>query len=314
MAKASALRLFIESIALLNYSFLTLIELIKETKRTGIDVIIFSDRQTGLLSAIVGRIMRKKIIFSEGNLYPWYVSKPFKANVFSRIVTPVLGILACKISTNIRAQSNKIRRGMLDFGIAGRKIYVIPGGVDTDIFRPEDFTSIRNVIQIGFVGRLSEEKGALLLSQTISETTAEGILFAIVGTGNYLEKIKSMSNVKTFGNVPHDKLPQIMNSCDFFLVPHRDLALTVLEEMSCGKPIIAIECEDIREGVAHMSNGILCDANATSFSKAIVYLANNPDLLYTMGKNARATAINKYSWTHIAELWKQILVQKQMIA
>ena len=65
----------------------------------------------------------------------------------------------------IRAQSILIKRGMICYGILDEKIEIIPAGVDTNTSKL--YNHIENNFMIGFLGRLTDEKGASLLYDII---------------------------------------------------------------------------------------------------------------------------------------------------
>lgn len=301
-SKVTSFRLFMESLVVFNFSILAFLEVLKQKES---EVVIFSDRQTGLLPCLGARLLRKVVIFSEGSSYPWYWSKYFIPSPLSKGATLFFGRLACSLSHKIRAQSISIKEGMIRVGVKRDKITLIPGGVDTNLFTPSDGqTLIDHQFTVGFVGRLTDEKGAPFLWEIARKN---GSRFLIVGSGAYEDQISSIENAEVYPSASRSKLAKLMNQCDAFVAPHPDPSLTILEEMACAKPVIAQDSVDMRSIITNMFNGILCKPNYEEFHKAITLLKEKPSLREELGRNARKTAV-ALSWKNIGELWVELIM------
>jgi glycosyltransferase involved in cell wall biosynthesis len=300
-SKATPIRLLLGSMASLCYSLLALFEVLKEKES---QVLIFSEKNIGVMPALFARLLRKRVIFSEGNPYPWYWSKFFRPSPLSKGANLFFGRLACNLSNVIRAQSTSIEAGMIRSGIDHRKIVIIPGGVDTDLFKPvNNLPEKSHEFTVGFVGRLTDEKGAPLLYEIAKRNQSR---FLVVGRGIYENKLSSLTNVMVVSNVSRTELARLINTCDIFVAPHPDASLTVLEEMACGKPVIALESKDMRNVITHMKSGLICRADSEEFCKTIEDLRENSPLRERLGVNAREVAI-ELSWQKIGERWLSLL-------
>jgi glycosyltransferase involved in cell wall biosynthesis len=295
--RLTSFHLLIELFSIFNFSLLALFAFLRQK---GSDVLIFSDRQSGLLPCLAAKIMGKEVIFSEGNSYPWYWSKYFRPSTVSRVATLLFGVFASRVSDKIRVQSASIRNAMVRIGIRAEKIRVIPGGVDTSLFRPQSKSeSAGHDLVVGFVGRLTNEKGAPLLYEIAKRISLK---FVVIGTGFYEKQLSSLKNARVVSSRSRVELSRLIDSCDIFVAPHPDPSLTILEEMSSGKPVIALDSPDMRTVVEHMSNGLLCKASFEEFCDAIETLSNNLPLRENLGRNARESALG-YSWEKIGEKW-----------
>jgi len=93
-------------------------------------------------------------------------------------------------------------------------------------------------------------------------------------------------NIRYVGKVDLNQLVNLYNFCDMFLFPTRSegLALTVLEAMACGKPIITTDCASMPEVIREGHNGFLCEMNnVDDYAEKIHYLAQDKHLQVDMG-------------------------------
>lgn len=74
------------------------------------------------------------------------------------------------------------------------------------------------------------------------------------------------------------------------------LSLAILEAMILGKPIVASNTGGIPEQIASGETGLLVDNTVAEITKAILRLLKDTELADMLGTNARALAINKFSW------------------
>jgi glycosyltransferase involved in cell wall biosynthesis len=80
-----------------------------------------------------------------------------------------------------------------------------------------------------------------------------------------------------------------------------------IESLFCGVPVISTKCGDIKDFIKDGYNGILIAdyRDAEAFSRAILKLLDNPDLLREFSKNASSSA-KKMELMDISLKWKQI--------
>ena len=78
-------------------------------------------------------------------------------------------------------------------------------------------------------------------------------MFWIVGEGEEDKALRSfadgnnLKNVKFYGSVPHDSLPDLYQRSDFFILPSLSEGnpLALLEAMACGLPIIVSDAPSL---------------------------------------------------------------------
>lgn len=307
-AKVNVFILFLETLSiLLFYNFQIIINIIK-LKKHGLNLVILSERYSGTIQIMICKLLKIKTIFSEGNPYPWY--SPFSTKRPSAIswgVNLSFGKLACKLTDKIRAQSTLIKRGMINYGIPKDKIEIITGGVDTNTFRPYNYIETDYVI--GFLGRLTEEKGASLLYDIVKACEKElpKAKFIVRGSGPYEIMLKNLKNVIFQQTVPRNILPIFINKASVFISTYYDFSLSDLEILSCGKPLIKINTPEMNELFKNYEEVIFCNRNVKDFVEKIKLLYENKDLCKKLGENARKKVEKEFDWKVIGKQWVELI-------
>jgi len=140
------------------------------------------------------------------------------------------------------------------------KFIHIPAFIDDSKFYPlrqeqkeklrEKYKLEKDRKYILYVGRLEPLKGIELLIETIRELREEGnkLELLVVGDGFLKGKVKSYSFVKYLGKIPHNRMNEIYNIADLFVLPsyYENCPLVVLEAMASGCLILASEVGDVK--------------------------------------------------------------------
>ncbi len=126
--------------------------------------------------------------------------------------------------------------------------------------------AISSVIDIIFVGRISEEKGLATVLPVLSKH--HGLTIAIVGEGPDFEKLKAQykqcSHIKFHGKQSHINTITLLQKSKFLLFPsiwYEGMPMTIIESFSLGKPIIAYNFGAMKTMIKHNFNGLLYSSN-----------------------------------------------------
>ncbi len=177
------------------------------------------------------------------------------------------------------------------------KIEVIHNGIDGDKYLNKiDVKKKKKELRLddrfspvlGFVGRLSSEKGLTYLLKAIKLLTNDfnNILLIIAGEGELLDDLKSEtrelgieSNVSFLG--PRHDISEILQLLDIFILPseREGLSLVLIEASAASLPIIATDVGGNRQVVGDGKNGfVVKPKDATSLYKAIREIIMNKNL------------------------------------
>lgn len=167
-------------------------------------------------------------------------------------------------------------------------------GVDTNKFKfdEERYSKrknevLKNKIKLLVIGRVEEEKGLKYLIESIAILVKEypDIQLSIVGPkGNcfewLIENIKLLDiekNVQYLGIIQRKDLAGVINDHDIIIIASfiETLGMTMLEALSCGKPVVATKCGGPEEFITK-NNGILVPArDASALAQGISQVINN---------------------------------------
>lgn len=186
--------------------------------------------------------------------------------------------------------------------------FLSPNYVDLAKFKGQQSREIdksNKKIKLLFVGRFEEEKGLRLLIKSfkILQEKYDNIELTMAGDGTLREWIEdfikkyNIKNVNLLGMVHHDKLPNIYNSADIFILPSytEGSPASLIEAMSCGTASIATAVGDSQKIIKNEYNGILIPpGNIKKLIEGIQLLIDNKDLFNRVRKNGRPSII-KYT-------------------
>lgn len=169
---------------------------------------------------------------------------------------------------------------------------------------------------IGYVGRLSGEKGVLNFIEAMP--LVQECDFIIIGDGNLRSEIteyifeKNLSNkVKLTGWIPHDKLPNYLNELKLLILPSytEGLPNIMLEAMACGTPVLATKVGAIPDIIKDGETGFFLEDNSPEcIAKSILNILNMPDeKLEQVSESARKFVEDEFTFEKVAARWGQIL-------
>ena len=215
--------------------------------------------------------------------------------------------------------SSKTLKVSLENGLEKDKLEIIPFGVDTNIFKPNPVPREKKLFQILSVGYLIERKGFEYLIKSVNEVLKihDNVKLKIVGTGplenqikNLIKELKLEKNVEIICNISDEKLLELYNSSDIFVLPSivdsqgntEGLGVVLLEAMACKLPVIGSNIGGIPDIVHDRINGILVpQKNISKLSKSINELIENEDIRKSLAFNGFKMVREHFSWKKIAK-------------
>jgi glycosyltransferase involved in cell wall biosynthesis len=174
-----------------------------------------------------------------------------------------------------------------------KRAYYVPNGVNEDLFKPIKPLREEGDLVVGHVGKECPAKGQ-----------REFILPAIQATG-----CKSATNLRTFKDkLPHTEMPNIYNEMDVFVVASTEDGTPnpALEAAACGRPIISNKIGNMPEFIIDGWNGFIVPRKLNAYIEKIMYFRANRDELIRMGKNARKTVEEGWTWKIQAENYRKM--------
>lgn len=288
-------------------------------------VIIISRHATFFIFSIGGedlvipvlllRLMRKTVALMPGGIATkGYLIKKDPLSKFLSLLTFFNFLLANRL---IIYSSSLIKEANLT-SYYRKTVIAYEHFVDFRIFLPKKKIDERlNVI--GYIGRLSEEKGVQNLITAIPLVLAQrpDMHFLICGEGNLSCDVGRMiknysldSNVKTIKWIPHENVPQYLNELKLLVLPSftEGLPNILLESMACGTPVIAASVGSIPDIISDGKNGFLLESNSPKLIAAkIIELISKPELLKQVSETAIKWVQENFNQERTKKVWKDIL-------
>ena len=149
---------------------------------------------------------------------------------------------------------------------------------------------------IGYIGRLSAEKGILNLIKSfplILETNPN-LKLVIIGDGpekNFIEKFikkeKIGNQIELKGWVNHDEIPDYLNKFKLVVIPSftEGLPNIMLESTACSTPVLATPVGSIKDVISHEENGFIMENNSPETIKENILRALNHENLINIGES-----------------------------
>ena len=171
---------------------------------------------------------------------------------------------------------------------------------------------------VGYIGRLSEEKGVLNFVKAISEILKgrDEIKFLIGGDGELRDEIERFldeenlnERVKLVGWIPHDKLPDYLNKLKLVVLPSytEGLPNIMLEAMACGTPVLAMSVGGIPEVIEDGNTGFILENNSPECIAKNVIRVLNYQNLDKIVENARRLVEKEFTYAAAAGRYRKIL-------
>jgi glycosyltransferase involved in cell wall biosynthesis len=220
----------------------------------------------------------------------------------------------------------------LKWGIPEKKIRIIPGGIDTEIFNP--FRKFRNIRKDY---NIDGDEFLLLSVKIFSLSNTLGLLnaikafaqflnqkpkakYIIVGDGkgriyleNLIKKLKLEKEVILTGAIDSKELINYYRSSNatmHFFSYDPSISISMLESLACGAPIIATNTGEV-PNIFPNDVGIIIDPKIKKFAEAIEILYENKNMRNKMAKNAWHLVKKRLNMKVIVEqyvkLYKELL-------
>jgi glycosyltransferase involved in cell wall biosynthesis len=195
---------------------------------------------------------------------------------------------------------------------------IIPLGVDTKIFKCSNKNGTSQRLKILFAGTIESYKGIkyLIEGMQIVLKSCQDVKLLLAGGGREIEYYKALvekaglnGKVKFLGPIEFSKMPELYKKCDIFCLPSmfEAFGLSIIQAMSCGKPVISTRVGGIPEIIKEEKSGILVPpGDAERLASAIIRLAKHKTLRQKMGAYNRKLCLAKYDWNVIVGRFEEI--------
>jgi glycosyltransferase involved in cell wall biosynthesis len=208
--------------------------------------------------------------------------------------------------------------------VPAHKVHQIDNGIDTQRFQrqmsPEAAKQALGLDParpvLGFVGRLSDEKGLPYLLEALAHhmPSQASLQVIIVGEGDARPALQAQIQQLGLGKQVHllgnrRDTPLIYSAMDVFVLPSvlEAFPMVLLEAMSCGCPVVATDVGEVSRIIKTNQTGIMTPSRSPeALGQAIQDLLANPQWAHRMGQDASARVSAMFSAQAMAQQYLRV--------
>ncbi len=229
----------------------------------------------------------------------------------------------CRKADHITVICEGLKHDLIERGIPGGKITVVPNGVEVERFKPEhkderlaESLGVKGKTVFGFIGTFFLFEGLELLIQAAEKITSfrDDVRFLIVGGGREEGRLKTMTEelglqdkVILPGRIPHEMINKYYALIDVFVYPRISKRITELvtplkplEAMAMQKMIIGSSVGGIKELVLDGFNGVLFrTGDVDDLASKCLNVLEDSGRMGQMAQQARDYVIKQRNWLSI---------------
>ena len=234
-------------------------------------------------------------------------------------------------ATHVVTLTDTMRRYLIDRGVDGWKISVVPNAVDADAFVEVERDAVlaerlgfsRNETVVGYVSSFSRYEGIEFLIDAVAKLRVDGrpVRGLLVGDGDVRDELEAqaeaqgVSDAITFtGRVPHVDVQSYYGLIDIFVVPrtndrvcHLVSPLKPYEAMAAGIPLVVSGTDVLKDIIRDGELGLsFTPEDAGDLARCLAELIDEPALRERLARSARDRVLRHHTWERNATRYVEI--------
>jgi len=235
-------------------------------------------------------------------------------------------LYCCNLADKVVVISKSLADHLVQKGISPEKISIVPNGVDSEIFKPQqpdkeliNKYNLKNKTVFGFIGSVTKYEGLDYLFKSLvmlkKETT--NIHFLLVGDGPFLSELQNLAkelnilDIVTFvGRVPHTEVHKYYSVIDIFPFPRINekvcqlvTPLKPFEVMAMGKIALVSDIPALNEMVINKETGLVFKAEDI---KSLYQCLKESVQFKNIGLKSRNWVENNRDWKHLIKKYNDV--------
>ena len=276
--------------------------------------IFFIGGDTLLFPMLTAKLLRKKVVLAFGGSSVQTLESA-NDSLFKSIKT--LSKINCTLSDRIVLYSENLMKEWNLEKYRNKISIAHQHFIDFDEFKIKNkFDERENLV--GYIGRLSEEKGVLNFVKSIPKVLEKEneIKFLMGGDGQlrdkierYLEGENLTDKVKLPGWIPREEFLTYLNELKLFVLPSytEGLPHTILEAMACGTLVLATSVGAISDVIKDGETGFIMENNSPEcIAENVIRALEHPDLERIV-ESAKVLVEREYTYEAAVKGYREIL-------
>lgn len=255
----------------------------------------------GIIAAYLARI---DIIIGTQHLFEEIRSRR------DRIIQKIVSLMITRYIAISSDLANQLKKTIL----SEKKIIVVQNGINLEYYSKKSksdqeisiygraFVQNADLPVVLTVARLAIQKGITYLLKAASKVP--DTLYVIAGDGPERRKLESEAHDLNLTDRiiflgERNDIPDLLSSCDLFVLPsifEGGLALSIMEAMAAGKPVIATDIPGVNKNVIDRENVLLVPpADPTALAEAIKTLLTDSKLANRIANSGKLLVFKEFS-------------------
>lgn len=307
---------------ILNFIYLNLkISYYILTLSKSTNLFIFFMAEGLLLPVIITKILQKPIILNLAASSPKMIDSRRDTPYFVKVLK-FLELINYSLADIILVYSQRLVEEWNLIKYKNKILVAHEHFLDFDTFSLKKELHERNFM-VGYIGRLSEEKGVLNFVETIPYLLDRypNMEFLLGGTGDLQKSIEQylishdlINKVQTVGWIPHDQLPNYLNELKLIVLPSytEGLPNILLESMACGTPVIATPVGAIPDIIIDGVTGFILNHNCPKDIEINLIRAIESPHLECIAEKSRLFVKSEFTYEAAVELYRNVFLYMKM--
>lgn len=274
------------------------------------------------IMSLLWTMFKSKVVLYNGPYYNLF-KIPIMEKIYDYFFVDKLNNNLHKIFTKSRLSKEYLEKKGFN------NVDVLGVGLDTTVFengveKSEEVTRLVKFMEynkcILYVGSLDERKNFRFILQVFEQVNKESpsTKLVIIGQGKdkYVDESFNLISKETCGDILHIKkienryLQFIYKKAEVFLLPSKleIFGMVLLEAMYFGVPSVTSINGGSTTLIENKQNGIIIkEFDANKWANEILKLLQNETYRSNIGKNARNTIINNFTWEKISKKFLELI-------